>query len=255
VTNSRDAMPEGGTIDISTFTCELKPDLIKEHRGLQPGRYAAIMVRDSGVGMDRETREKIFEPFFTTKETGKGTGLGLAIVYGIISQHNGFIDVKSTAGKGTTVTVHLPLLDSLTASPAVETQTFIPFDQGGAETILLAEDNDDARNVFREVLEGAGYRVITAVDGNDAVDAFKRHAGEVSMVILDVVMPRKNGSQVLDEIRALRPDVKYLFSSGYTADIIHVKGKLEPGLHFLAKPAIPNELLSKVREILDEQGG
>ena len=252
VTNSRDAMPGGGDITIATSPCQPGAGLVKEHQA-QPGRYAAITVRDTGVGMDRKTREKIFEPFFTTKETGKGTGLGLAIVYGIISQHNGFLDVKSAPGKGTTITAYLPIVENLSADADGEPQTLIPFDRGGSETILLAEDNADARQVYRDILEGAGYAVITAVDGNDAVDAFRQHAGEVRMVILDVVMPKKNGSQVLDEIRALRPEVRYLFSSGYTADIIQVKGKLEAGLHFLPKPALPNELLSRVREILDAE--
>ncbi|RII29880.1 MAG: hybrid sensor histidine kinase/response regulator [Geobacter sp.] len=251
VTNARDAMPEGGTISIATFTRQPELEPARQPPAIS-GRYAVISVSDNGLGMDQKTSEKIFEPFFTTKETGKGTGLGLSIVYGIVTQHNGFIEVQSSMGQGTTVRAHLPLVNNPSDKSKSEILACIPFDQGGTETILLAEDNTAAREVFKDILEGAGYKVLCAVDGNDAVEAFKLNADRIRMVVLDVVMPKKNGSQVLKELKAMRPGVKHLFLSGNIADIIHDKEELEADLHFLPKPVLPNALLSKVREILDE---
>jgi len=252
VTNARDAMPGGGTISIATYTHQPDLEPARKHQATS-GRYAVISVSDNGLGMDQLVSEKIFEPFFTTKETGKGTGLGLAIVYGIITQHNGFIEVQSSVGQGTTIRAHLPLANNPSGKEKGDIPACIPFDQGGSETILLAEDNANAREVFKDILEGAGYKVLCAVDGKDAVDVFKLHADRIRMVVLDVVMPKKNGSQVLGEIKAMRPDVRYLFLSGYVADIIHDKEELDTDLHFLPKPVPPNALLSKVRQILDEK--
>jgi len=250
VTNARDAMPHGGQIALSTQLCGLSEELARRHR-VAFGQYAVIRVTDTGQGMGQETLEKIFEPFYTTKETGRGTGLGLSIVYGIIQQHNGFVDVNSVEGKGTTFEIYLPVTEQHTAAAAVVPAAAIPFARGGSETILLAEDNEDTLQVVKEVLEEAGYRVLCAGDGQEAVRLFRLYASHIDMVLLDVLMPKMNGREVLDAVRALRPDVKYLFASGYTADVIHGKGGLETGVNFLAKPALPNELLSKVREILD----
>ncbi len=198
--------------------------------------------------MDQKTMQKIFEPFFTTKEIGRGTGLGLSIVYGIVKQHNGNITVYSEPGSGATFRIYLPLIESNTkeAEPAKALTI-----QGGTETILLAEDNEDVRGFMRDMLQEFGYHVIEAVDGEDAIAKFKDYNEQVHLAMLDVIMPKKNGKEVYDEIKGLRPDVKVLFTSGYTADIIHKKGILETDVDFISKPAMPSDILAKIREILN----
>jgi two-component system cell cycle sensor histidine kinase/response regulator CckA len=250
VTNARDAMPDGGSITISSRGCRPTAEQLYPHQ-MPQGPYAFIEVRDTGTGMDVDTKERIFEPFFTTKEMGKGTGLGLAIVYGIVKQFNGFLEICSEVGSGTAMQVYLPIADGRPGAREDAHQAAIPFASGGGETVLLAEDNQITRDVYRDILADAGYKVITADDGDAAVELFARHADEIGVVMLDLVMPKKNGCQVLDEIRLMQPDVKYLFSSGYAAEVISDKGNLEPGFSFLQKPAFPNQILSKVREILD----
>jgi CheY-like chemotaxis protein len=201
--------------------------------------------------MDAETREKIFEPFFTTKETGKGTGLGLSTAYGIISQHEGTITVDSEPGTGTTFRVFLPLLDQPLPEPQEIPETFTHFVTGGSELILLAEDNAETRCVTEEILATAGYRVITAANGEEALNCYRLLGTDIKLIVTDVIMPIKNGRELFEEVRAIAPFARCLFTSGYTADIIHTKGKIEKEFDFLPKPSRPNELLSKVREILD----
>jgi PAS domain S-box-containing protein len=251
VANARDALPHGGLISIRTSIAErLEPTPGTAIRS--DVRYAVIAVSDSGVGMDEQTREKIFEPFFTTKELGKGTGLGLSTVFGIVSQHEGTITVDSELGHGTTFRVYLPLLEQpAPGSEFSEGTTVCPFMSGGTETILLAEDNAETRGVNQEILTTAGYTVITADNGEEALATYRKYGNGINLVILDVIMPLKNGREVYDEICTENPAVRCLFTSGYTADIIHKKGKIEKEFDFLAKPSRPNDLLSKVREILD----
>ncbi|MDA8161455.1 MAG: PAS domain S-box protein, partial [Desulfobacteraceae bacterium] len=247
-TNARDAMPGGGLISIETGVVKLDAAYVKAHELEKTGSYAMISITDTGAGMDQKTMQKIFEPFFTTKEIGRGTGLGLSIVYGIVKQHNGNITVYSEPGSGATFRIYLPLIESNTkeAEPAKALTI-----QGGTETILLAEDNEDVRGFMRDMLQEFGYHVIEAVDGEDAIAKFKDYNEQVHLAMLDVIMPKKNGKEVYDEIKGLRPDVKVLFTSGYTADIIHKKGILETDVDFISKPAMPSDILAKIREILN----
>jgi len=248
-TNSRDAMPDGGRLIIRTELTEFDSEFVKAHGFGQPGHYALIAVEDTGHGMDEETRERIFEPFFTTKDVGKGTGLGLAMAYGIIKQHNGYITVYSELNEGTIFKIYLPLIKSKVTDTAL---TGVPTPMGGKETILVAEDNDQVRELIRKVLSGYGYEVLEAVDGEDAIRIFKRNRDSIQLLILDVVMPKKNGKEVYKQIKRERPDMEAIFTSGYTADIVHNKGILEKGLNFILKPLSPEELLTKVRKVLDK---
>jgi len=205
-------------------------------------------VSDTGHGMEEMTRERIFEPFYTTKEIGKGTGLGLSIVYGIIKQHNGNITVYSEPRKGTTFKIFLPLIVS--PMEAVKTESLVA-PRGGSEVILVAEDDEAVRTLTSHVLQGAGYTVIEAVDGDDAVNEFMEHRDRIRLVILDVVMPKRSGKEASEAIRKIKSDIRILLTSGYTADIINTKGIAEEGLDFMSKPIAPNTLLRKVREVLD----
>jgi PAS domain S-box-containing protein len=248
-TNSRDAMPDGGYLTITTELVELDEEFLKAIKYKKPGRYALISVADTGAGMDEKTAGRIFEPFFTTKEVGRGTGLGLSIVYGIIEQHNGYIDVRSDLGKGTTFKIYLPVIKSDVEEmrPAA-----ITMPTGGTEAILLAEDDEEVRKLTKTVLDGFGYKVIEAVDGEDAIKKFMDDKDKIQLLILDVIMPKKNGKEAYNEIKKTKPNIKALFTSGYTADIIQKKGLLEEGLNFIPKPISPRELLRKVREALDK---
>ena len=249
VTNARDAMPDGGALTISTGLVQLDSEFVKRHGYGKPGMYGLISVSDTGVGMNEKTRQRVFEPFFTTKEVGKGTGLGLAIVYGIVKQHNGFVNVYSELGQGSTLKVYLPLIRSAYGE---EKEAPLSPPVGGKETILVAEDDAEVRRLTKNVLEEFGYTVVEAVDGEDAISKFLKHKRKVDLVMLDVVMPRKNGKEVYQYVRKIRPDVKALFTSGYTADVIHEKGVLDEGLNFISKPAAPSELLRKIRDVLDQ---
>lgn len=244
-TNARDAMPGGGIITISTSTIIVRESLEGIER---PGAYALIAVSDTGSGIDGSIREKIFEPFFTTKETGKGTGLGLSIVYGIVKQHNGYIDLQSEPATGTTFKVYLPLAGG-TRAPADQKKTTRP--KGGNERILVAEDDPEVRKLIRLILAGSGYTVIEAEDGQRALVMLSERTEKVHLLLLDVIMPKKNGKEVYDTVRLSDPTVKAIFMSGYTADIIDKKGILDGNLNFLPKPIEPLELLGMVRNVLD----
>jgi len=248
-TNARDAMPDGGVLTIKTERVELDNEYIRTHGYGKPGTYALISVSDTGIGMDEKTREKIFEPFFTTKEIGKGTGLGLSIVYGIIKQHNGYINCYSESGIGTIFKIYLPL----TKAEVEETKPsegITPI--GGTETILLAEDEAEVRKITKNVLEEFGYKVIEAVDGEDAINKFMENKDRTELLLLDVVMPRKNGREVYEMIRKTNPDIKVLFASGYDSDFAHKNKIIEAGLDFISKPVSPTVILKKVREVLDK---
>jgi signal transduction histidine kinase/CheY-like chemotaxis protein len=249
-TNARDAMPHGGNLTIETGSVVVDEDARRLNFLDRTGWYGVVCVSDTGVGMDEGTRKQIFEPFFTTKEVGKGTGLGLSIVYGTIKQHNGTINVYSETGKGTTFKIYLPLIAAAgeAVQPKAEARP-----AGGNETILLAEDENDVRVLITHVLRDAGYRVIEAATGEDAVKTFAGHADGISLLISDVIMPKMNGKDAYVQIKKIRPDIKALFISGYTADIIKSEGILEEGLPFLSKPIIPDQLLRKVREVIDRQ--
>ncbi|OGW37159.1 MAG: hypothetical protein A2Y97_01130 [Nitrospirae bacterium RBG_13_39_12] len=249
-TNARDAMLDGGSLIIRTDIAEIDSEFIKAHGFGRPGSYALISVEDTGEGMDENTKDKIFEPFFTTKDVGKGTGLGLSMVYGIIKQHDGYINVYSETGRGTTFKIYLPLIKSKVEDIKTSDLSFL---RGGEETILIAEDDASVRELTREVLLWFGYKVIEAVDGEEAVKMFRENKEKIQLLILDVIMPKKNGKEVYNEIKRINPDIKAIFISGYTADIIHKKGIMEERLNFMLKPISPDKLLIKVREVLNSE--
>jgi PAS domain S-box-containing protein len=248
--NARDAMPRGGVLNISTLRIILDEEFVKMHGYGKSGSYVIVSVSDTGTGMDEETRQRIFDPFFTTKELGRGTGLGLSIVYGIIKQHNGYVDVYSEMGKGTTFKFYLPLIGTEAGEAAKAGVAVTP---RGNETILLAEDEPEVRNSTKIILESYGYKVIEASDGEEAVRKFGENKDAVQILLIDVVMPKKNGREVYEDIIKTRPDVKAIFVSGYTADIMYKKEFLEKGLAFVSKPIAPTDLLRKIREQLDNE--
>ena len=248
--NARDAMPHGGMLTIETRYLEMSSDFIEAHGYGEPGEYAHVSLTDSGIGMDETTRNRVFEPFFTTKQLGTGTGLGLSIVYGIIKQHNGFINVYSEPGVGTTFSIYLPLVDADIHS---KTDLVDEMLRKGTETILVADDDAALLELTEKILRQFGYTVIAAVDGVDAVHKFSEHQAGIDLVVLDIIMPKMNGKEAFDEIRKIRPDMKSIFISGYTADIIHDRGMLDESLEFIAKPLRPIDLLHKVREVLDKK--
>jgi PAS domain S-box-containing protein len=247
-TNAQDAMPKGGSFIIRTDRVEINGEFIKTYGYGKLGVYALLSVEDTGTGMDEKTRERIFEPFFTTKEVGKGTGLGLSMVYGIVKQHDGYINVYSEPGRGTTFKILLPLVQSKVEELRPDNFTKV---KGGTETILIGEDDTQVRNLLKEVLSNAGYHIIEAVDGDDVIEVFHKNKENIHLLILDVIMPKKNGKEVYAEIKKIKSDMKVIFVSGYSADILHKKGILEVGLNFISKPVSPDELLTKLRDVLD----
>jgi CheY-like chemotaxis protein len=249
-TNARDAMPNGGHLTLDTQRVELDDTFIRSHGYGEPGMFTVISVSDTGSGMDKETMAKIFEPFFTTKEVEKGTGLGLAMVYGIIKQHNGYINVYSEPGSGTTFRLYLPAIESM-EEVLVKTE-IEPLPSNGNETILVAEDDAALRRLFSTILQAYGYKVILAQDGEEAIKKFADNRDKIQLIMLDMIMPKKSGKEVFDIIRKMRPDIKTLFSSGYTADRIDKDNMSKGGFDFIMKPVSPKELLKKIREVLDK---
>lgn len=247
--NARDAMPSGGQLLIATREVELDEQDCRNQPWARPGRYALLIVGDTGTGMDAELQQRIFEPFFTTKERGKGTGLGLSVVYGIIKQHEGFVQVDSAADRGTTFTIFLPV-------PAVAQNVSVPdlspLVRGGNETILVAEDEASLRYLASTVLERLGYTVILAEDGLEAVNLFRGNQARIDLVVLDLVMPRFGGRDALDLMRAIRPDLRALFVTGYNdaADLAETD-TLASGTNLLQKPYRVDVLALSVRELLD----
>ena len=249
-TNARDAMPDGGHLIIQTDTVHVDRDYAKAHFSQNADTYAILIVSDTGVGMANGIKENIFEPFFTTKEAGKGTGLGLSMVYGIVKQHHGNIRVYSEVGKGTTFKIYLPLAQTkIEEFPA----TIHPLPKGEGETILITEDETQVRESIRLILQENGYKIIEAENGQDAVRKFKENRDSVSLILLDVIMPAKNGREAYEEIKGICPAVKAIFMSGYTDDIISKKGILEEGFELISKPINPDALIRKIRIILDRK--
>lgn len=247
-TNARDAMPEGGTLTIETGATNIDEEYVKEHIFSKPGNHAVLSVSDTGIGMDEETRLRIFEPFFTTKGVGKGTGLGLSIVYGIIKQHDGNINVYSEQGLGTTFKIFLPLIKA-DIEEIKPVETVMPM--RGTETVLLAEDDPDVRKLINKVLVKHGYKVMEAVDGEEAVRVFMDNRDKIDILLLDIIMPKMKGTEAYEELAKISPNIKVLLMSGYTEEVIYRKGVIEKGLSFISKPVSPNEILIKIREILD----
>jgi signal transduction histidine kinase/CheY-like chemotaxis protein len=248
VTNAKDALPDGGTITISSRIVDLPIRKTEGPKSFNPGTYGALIVTDTGNGINPETRERIFDPFFTTKEVGKGTGLGLSIVYGIVQQHNGFIEVDNHPDDGTTFTILLPFFE-----PTIEIKRMenLLLPQGNKEIVLLAEDDKLVRNLARHVLLKYGYQVIEAVDGEDAVNRFLENRDLIDILLLDVIMPKMNGRQAYEEINRIRPNIKALFMSGYPFEVMSRQRILEEGIQFISKPLQPGALLTKLREVLE----
>ncbi|HEY3204789.1 MAG TPA: PAS domain S-box protein [Thermoanaerobaculia bacterium] len=250
VVNARDAMPDGGTLTIRTQNADVEASAAREHQGADPGRYVAIAVADTGVGIDTDTQRHIFEPFFTTKDKPHGTGLGLATVYGIVSQSGGHILVDSEPGRGAVFTIYLPRVDSLAATPAEP--VLVPAAAGrGSETILLVEDEDAVRELTRRCLQSAGYTVLEAASAEAALDVCARHPERIDLLLTDVIMPGVSGPELSRRLLENRPAIRVLYVSGYTDTAIASQGILEAGAFFLQKPFSPDSLARKVRDVLD----
>ena len=246
--NSRDAMPKGGRFTIETSNVELDNLYRAAHPVVQPGKYVLLAVSDTGTGMDAETQAHIFEPFFTTKEQGKGTGLGLATVYGVVKQSGGFIWVYSELGRGTTFKIYLPRVDGPAASiPVVHIPSSLA---RGTETVLLAEDEQDVREVAREFLESAGYTVLEAAGGAEALQVSAAHAGPIDLLITDMVMPGISGQELARKMRALREGIRVIYMSGYSEHAAGEAAKCDAAAMVLTKPFSRAVLLRTVRDIL-----
>ena len=249
--NARDAMPAGGRVVLETSNVELAGELNVEHFTTRPGRYVLLTIRDSGTGMTDETKAHMFEPFFTTKEAGKGTGLGLSMVFGIVRQSGGYITVDSVLGQGTAFNIHLPRVD---AAVAVETSGPANVSPRGTETILLVEDVEALREIVRRVLVEHGYSVLDAVDAPAALLRSEKHRAKIHLLLTDVVLPGVSGRELASRLKAMRPDMKVLFTSGYTDDAMMRRGVAERGIAFMQKPFTPDTLIRRVRQVLDRKG-
>ena len=248
--NARDAMDTGGALTIRTDVVAFDEHYCDRHSWARPGRFVLLEMTDTGRGMDNHTRTHLFEPFFTTKEVGQGTGLGLSTVYGIVRQNAGLIDVESEPGQGSVFRVYFPSVNSPaeTHVQAADTQTTT-----GAETILVAEDEDGVRKLLRRILESSGYTVLTAIDGEDALAVFEQHENDIALAILDVMMPKLSGRQVMERIQARCPRMRFLFASGYSPDAIHTDFVVDEGIRLVPKPYQKSSLLKAIRDELDGQ--
>ncbi len=246
--NARDAMPHGGILFMETANVALDEVKVEEHYIIPAGNYAMIAISDTGIGMDNEMKRKIFEPFFTTKEEGKGTGLGLSTVYGIVKQSEGYINVYSEPGQGTTFRIYFPRIEQ---EKKRKTTMEIPA-VGGNETILVVEDDELVRKMVCRYLGKAGYQIIEAESGEEAISMFEDRKEKIDLILSDVIMPQMSGRQLADQAVTIKPEMKILYMSGYTDDAIVHHGVLEPDVHFLQKPFTQESLLRKVREALDQ---
>jgi PAS domain S-box-containing protein len=247
--NARDAMPRGGKLIIETANVSLDETFRQLHRGGPIGPHVVLAVSDTGSGIDAQNLLRIFEPFFTTKDKGKGTGLGLSTVYGIVKQSGGYVTVYSEPGRGTTFKVYLPRVqeppDQVTGpAPALKPSA-------AGETVLLVEDEPALRSMMQEILEEAGYAVLSGAGSDETLAAVRSHAGPVHLMVTDVVLPRMGGRELAVEVAALRPGLRVLYMSGYTGEAIAHHGILDAGMHFLEKPFTSESLLRRIRELLD----
>ncbi len=250
VINARDAMPDGGRLTLETENVEFDEDYAQAHAGASPGPHVMLAVTDNGIGMDKDTMGRVFEPFFTTKEKGKGTGLGLSTVFGIVRQSGGHIFLYSELGKGTTFKLFFPRTTDPSEAPrAGRAPSAAP---SGDETILLVEDDTQLRTLARTILVRQGYEVLEAAGPAQALEVGKRHAGEIQLLLTDIVMPQMNGRELARRLHESRPKTRVLYMSGYTDNAIVHNGILDSGIAFLQKPITPDVLARKVREVLDD---
>jgi two-component system cell cycle sensor histidine kinase/response regulator CckA len=248
--NARDAMPQGGRLTIETADVDLDESFAREHPGAGTGPHVRLSVHDDGIVMSGEIQARIFEPFFTTKDKGRGTGLGLSMVYGIVKQHGGYVGVRSEEGGGTTFEIYLPC-----ASVTDDTRAEAGAERGdaarGSETILLVEDEADVRELTREILEMAGYTVLEAARGAEALRLCREFARPIDLLLTDVVMPQMSGPELARQIAVLRPGAKIVYMSGYTDDALGHHGVLDPDIILLPKPFTPVSLMQHLRRALD----
>ena len=251
VINAQDAMPDGGILTISTRTVELNENQLEKLQDLTPGMYTVLSVSDTGLGIPKELQDRIFEPFFTTKEAGKGTGLGLATVYGIMKQHGGGISVGSEKGKGTVFEVYIPSADSPEEDYSYSESGKVNSD--GKETILVAEDQEVVRNLVCSILKKQGFVTLTAATTDDVLKVAESYNGKIHLLLSDLVMPGINGKQLFDKLKENRKDLKVLYMSGYTGDVIAHHGILDEGTEFIQKPFTIKSLSAKIKEVLQKE--
>jgi CheY-like chemotaxis protein len=245
--NARDAMPEGGVLKIKTNMVSGK-DLQEQFNGAHQDEYLQITVSDTGVGMTEAVRSHVFEPFFTTKDRGKGTGLGLSVVYGVVKSHQGFIDVSSEIGSGTSFSLYFPMMTTRLYDPGDEDLDALP---GGAETILLVEDEEVLLDLIKNLLERKGYTVLPAKDGMDAVAVFRRNSKEIDLVLTDLGLPKLGGWQAFLKMKEEKPDLNAIIASGYIESDLRSEMLKTGAKDFVQKPYFFNEILRKVRSVLD----
>jgi CheY-like chemotaxis protein len=249
VVNARDAMPEGGKLEIAVKnvdvdeTSAVPPDVV-------PGKYVLMTITDTGIGMDEHTLQSAFEPFFTTKQRGKGTGLGLSTVYGIVRQSGGWIDVRSELGQGTSCRIYLPRIEATSVPNRAEADKSKAL--RGDETVLVVEDNEAVRKLTQTILTAYGYQVLEAANSTEAFAIEKGYPDEIHLLLTDVILPGMNGKAMSERMRALRPSLRVLFTSGYAPDVIARRGVLQKDVAYLQKPFGPETLVAKVREVLTD---
>ena len=243
-------MPQGGKLTIETANAQLDQSYVETDAEVVPGQYVVVAVSDSGAGMSKETLTRVFEPFFTTKDVGRGTGLGLSMVYGFVKQSGGHVTIYSEEGIGTTVKLYFPRYHGPTEDRETLAESVIP--RGSAdETILVVEDNEEVRSFSAETLRELGYTVLLAADADAALRLLESGAA-VALLFTDVVLPGKNGQVLSDMARQLRPDIRVLFTTGYSRNAIVHHGRLDPGVNLLTKPFTIEQLAVRVRDILDK---
>ncbi len=248
--NAHHAMSEGGRIVIETANVTLSDEYCSVHLEAKPGRYALLSISDTGVGMSPEVMDRIFEPFFTTKTDGEGTGLGLAMVHGIISQHGGYIRCYSEPGLGTTFKIYFPVSTAELTVDVYETREMPAF---GDETILLVDDDDRVREMAQQMIEMAGYKVIAAQGGADALVKYNTHMDEISLVILDLIMPGLGGIRCLEAIMRIDPKARVILASGYSSNGLTLDEKGKGARAFISKPYDAKDILRAIRNVLDQE--
>ncbi|MDF1592934.1 MAG: ATP-binding protein [Desulfobacterales bacterium] len=248
--NARDAIGGVGKVTIETDCVHFDAEYCSDHAGFHPGDFILLAISDDGCGMEKDALDKVFDPFFTTKGVGEGTGLGLSTVFGIVKQNDGFINVYSEPGKGTTFKIYLPPYAGKDLKIKAKEMTELP--SGHGETVMIVEDETSILKLAQRLLAGLGYNVLAASTPGEAVTLAEEHAGEIHLLFTDVVMPEMNGRELSEQLHTLYPNLKTLFMSGYTAKVIAHRGVLEDGVSFISKPFSKNDIAFKVRQVLDK---